>query len=414
MSYPGAFNTIKAADSPSVDAFSRWRTSDPKLRLSAVFDTDKRPLFWDESTTGTGAATHLPNEQSVQLQVTSSGDEVIRQTRERFVYRAGQSVLVFSTFVLAALEANLLQEIGYGDADDGIFIQADGTTINIVRRTSTSGSPVDTDVAQASWNIDAFDGSGPSGKTIDWTKVQILVIDLQWLGAGRVRVGFDIDGQIMYAHQFIAANTLSKVYMKTAKLPVRYRIDATGAIGGATSMTQICSAVIREGGADEPSVQREVDSGTTSVTLSTAWETVIGVRLKAANIDATLRNVAASLLNLDASISVQFGVIVNPAGTGGASWTDVAQDAAITQYSRTNAAITVDGSGDPSSGIVLPVGGFTPAAAAGRGGVASTRITELLAITADLAGTPDEVWLIARGVSGTPAVRGILSYQEER
>jgi hypothetical protein len=175
----GVSRSIGAADTGSVDAFTRWRISMPKLRLSAIFDTDKRPLIWDEPTAGTGAATHLPNEYSVQMQVSASADEVVRQTKEYYVYRAGQSQLVFATFVLAAVEANLIQEVGYNDANDGILLQADGTTINLVRRTSATGSPVDTDVAQASWNIDPMDGAGPSQITIDWTKTQILVVDFQ-------------------------------------------------------------------------------------------------------------------------------------------------------------------------------------------------------------------------------------------
>lgn len=41
----------------------------------------------------------------------------------------------------------------------GIFASGVGATANIVRRTSTSGAPVETTYAQADWNIDKMDGN---------------------------------------------------------------------------------------------------------------------------------------------------------------------------------------------------------------------------------------------------------------
>jgi len=111
----------------------------------------------------------------------------------------------------------------------GIFASGSGATANIVRRTSTSGSPVETVVPQASWNIDKMDGTGVSGITMDFTKTQILVISAQWLGVGRVIVGFNIGGIIRPVHQFLNANNLTVPYTQTFNLPVRMEIRNTGA-----------------------------------------------------------------------------------------------------------------------------------------------------------------------------------------
>jgi hypothetical protein len=407
---------VERGDSINNDAFGRSRISLPQLRLSTIFDTGKRPLFWGETTVGTGLAVHLPDEYCIRMQVSLNADEVIRQTKEYFVYRAGQSQLIFATFRMDTPETNLEQEVGYYDANNGIFLQTKDTAINIVKRSDTSGAPLDTVIPQSQWNIDTLDGTGPSELTLDITKSHILVIDFQWLGVGRVRVGFDIDGVVVPVHQFLHANVITETYMRNPKLPVRYRIAATGVLTGTRHMKQICATLIREGGDEEPSVQREVDSGTTSATVGTAWQTVLGVRLASADARRTIRIVGADYMNLDANDPVQFGVILNPGGTGGATWASVAQSESIAEYSRSVISITVDGSGDPSTGVVLPIGAYAGGAAGNRGSVSSTaQPEETISLASDIPGTTvDEAWIIARVSTGTAPVRGILKFAEIR
>jgi hypothetical protein len=107
----------------------------------------------------------------------------------------------------------------------GIFATNASYLASIVLRTDTSGSPTDVrEISQVDWNIDKFDGSGPSGITLDLTKTQILWIGAQWLGVGRVMVGFDINGRLWPAHQFLNANILTVPYCRTFNLPVRYEV----------------------------------------------------------------------------------------------------------------------------------------------------------------------------------------------
>ena len=407
--------SVVIADGPNLDAFSRLRVGLPQLRLSALFDTDKRPLVWDERLVNGGLATHLPFEDSVEMTVEAASSESCRQTKEYYVYRAAQSQLVLCTFAMATPQAGVTQEVGYFDDNNGLFFRASGATLQMVRRTDTSGTPVDAPVDQADWNLDKLDGSGASGITLDVAKTQILVIDFQWLGVGRVRFGFDIDGLIVYCHELRNANNLTAVYMRTPKLPVRYRIaNGAGLLPDPVSMKQICSAVVREGGTDEPGVQRSIDNGNAAATVGTNWTGILGLRLKASNIRATLRMVAAAVLNEDTSDPVQYAVLLNPDGTGAAVWSDIVQDGSIAQKSRTVTAITVDGSGDPTTGCVLPLVGYAAAANGGRGGVLATEVEEILPIVADIAGTPDEAWLCFRTTSATSPVRGTLSYEEVR
>jgi hypothetical protein len=157
------------------------------------------------------------------------------------------------TFAFGSAVAGVTKRVGYYSTSDGIFLEENGTVdLAIVKRSSVSGSAVDTRVAQSDWNLDTLDGSGgtrnPSGITLDQSKAQILMIDLQWLGVGRVRVGFDVDGQVFYAHEFLHANSVTTTYMSTATLPVRWEITGDSA----ASMKAICSAIASEGGAEKP------------------------------------------------------------------------------------------------------------------------------------------------------------------
>lgn len=396
----------------STDAFSRLRVGLPKLRLSTIFDTDKRPLFWSEQLTAGGTSTHLPNERSINMTVSASGDSVVRQTKEYFTYRAGQSQLIFATFVMGTADAAVRQRVGYFDAENGLFLQRDGSTAAFVRRTFTSGAAVDNVYAQASWNIDRLDGSGASGITLDLTKCQILVIDFQWLGVGRVRFGFDIEGDIVYAHQLMNANNLSLVYMTTPKLPVRYEITATGVPGGARTLKQICATVNSEGGDDEPQVLNEARSSTV-ISVTSSWETVLGVRLKSSNLRATLRvlrAVAAPVTNSTFEVMV----VLNPSLVGVPVWSSAGQNSAA-EFSRSNLAVTLSGS-DPVVEHTYPLGGYMDGAQGNQSAVTtSASIEQTVPIAADLAGTRDQLWLLARNLAGgTEDVRGLLGWVESR
>jgi hypothetical protein len=168
-------------------------------------------------------------------------------------------------------------EAGLFNAENGIIYRQNGTSgREIVRRTSTSGAVVEAVVPQASWNIDPLDGSGPSGFTLDPEAVFILVIDAQFLGMGRVRVGFDVDGVIYYAHEFLNANVLDVPYMQTLTLPVQMLLTTTNTAATKTAAFK-CASVISEGGFAE-------DAGSTFSTPGVTVTAASGVRTAALSI----------------------------------------------------------------------------------------------------------------------------------
>ena len=248
----------------TLDAFGRLRVSNPLTIFDSKNIMSKNNLF-DESLTGGGTVSYTANKSTVNLNVTqASGDKTIRQSKRVMSYQPGKSLLIFNTFVMNTLTVNLKQKVGFFDANNGIFFYADGTTLKIVRRTYTSGAAVDTEISQSSWNGDKLNGTGASGFTLDPTKSNILFIDVEWLGVGSVRVGFVINGQLITAHTFNNANSLTTVYMQTANLPIRYEIEAAAALSSGTyTLQQICSSCISEGGYSPSGLKQMV--GTTAI-----------------------------------------------------------------------------------------------------------------------------------------------------
>jgi hypothetical protein len=271
------------------DAFGRLRVSQP----FTLFDSQNRyaadPSF-DTSLTGSGTSTFLANESAVSLAVTTaSGDKVIRQTKRYFPYQPGKSLALLTTFVMAAGKANLRQRVGYFDSNNGLFLQRNGTELSFIIRTYTGGSADDTrKVVQSAWNGDPLDGSGASGITLDTTKAQILFADFEWLGVGSVRVGFVIDGQYITAHTFDNANEVTSVYMQTATLPLRIEIENTAATASSSSMKQICSTVISEGGYEQTSIERVARRSTTLTGIGTSFVPLVSIRLASDSLGAVI------------------------------------------------------------------------------------------------------------------------------
>lgn len=249
----------------TVDAFGRLRVTSPYT----IFDSQSR-FFPDPSysyVTDTGGTTvYNTNKSSVNLNVsTTSGSTVLAQSFRVFPYQPGKGLLTLQTFTMDVAKNNLVQRVGYYSAHNGVYLEQGSNGVTFVIRTYTGGTVDNTRyVAQASWNGDKLNGTGPSGVTLDLTKTQILWFDFEWLGVGNVRCGFVINGQFVVCHTFQNANIGTSVYMQTAILPLRFEIANTGATASASTLQMICSSVQSEGGYEQTSqsfVARRTDDG---------------------------------------------------------------------------------------------------------------------------------------------------------
>ena len=321
----------------AVDAFGRQRVSNP----FTLFDSSHRfkdNNLWVTATTGTATATFNANQGLVDLTVNNAENaEVVRETTKVFSYQPGKSLLVLNTFVMSPAKAGLRQRVGYYGAKNGIYLELDGSVLSFVKRSFVGGSLSNTSIEQSSWNIDTLDGNGPSGITLDISKAQILWMDIEWLGVGSVRLGFVIDGQFIHCHTIHHANIITSTYITTASLPLRYEIKNTTATSGSSTMKQICSSVISEGGYGLSGAQQAVGIPINAPrTLGTAgtFYPVIGLRLKASGdlLDAIAIITALSVMPISTGA---YNWQIRAAGTiTGGTWTDAGVDSVV-QYNIT-------------------------------------------------------------------------------
>ncbi len=278
------------------DAFGRMRVSEPFTLgdYKHLYAID--PNFIDFTANG-GTIVFNGNTASATLSTNNSTSSVsVHQTKFYHSYQPGKSQVTLSSVCFGYAQQNVTKRTGYYDDRDGIYFEqvgsntsngTDNGTLNFVIRSYTSGTPEETDVGsykrrvpQSQWNLDRCDGTGPSGFNINTSKTQLIYIDFQWLGVGRVRVGFVHDGAVILAHEYYHSNVLDKVYLSNPNLPVRCEIKNTGTTSGG-SMDQICSSVISEGGYNEAGIDWSVYGGArTTATPAQTPLPIIALKLK--------------------------------------------------------------------------------------------------------------------------------------
>jgi hypothetical protein len=392
----------------NLDAFGRLRVSNPLT----LFDSSHRYAdnnLWANSITGTAAATFSANEGLINLTVGSaSGDQIIRETIKVFSYQPGKSLLVMNTFVFGTAKAGLRQRAGYYGAANGIYFERDGTTNYMVERSSVTGSVVNTRVAQADWNQDPMDGTGPSGLTLDSSKAQILYMDVEWLGLGTVRTGFIINGSFVPCHNFDHANLVTTTYITTASLPLRYEMTNTAATSGASTLKQVCSTVISEGGYELRGAQLSAgDTITGPKTLTTAGTNypVVSIRLKTTRLDAIAILTAISILGITNNANYKWSVIASGTTTGG-TWVSAGTNSGV-EYNITGTAFTV------GTGRILATGYFQGS----NQGATSVDILKAALFTTQLERDPFtptayELTLVCAAASNGDQVLGSLDWEE--
>jgi hypothetical protein len=328
----------------NTDAFGRLRVSNPLTIFDSKNIMSQNTLF-NSTTANGGSVVYTANKSTVNLNVTeAASSKTVRQSNRVMSYQPGKSLLIFNTFVMNTLTANLKQKVGLFDANNGIFFYADGTTLKIVRRTYTSGAAVDTEISQSAWNGDKLDGTGASGFDLDPATSNILFIDIEWLGVGSVRVGFVINGQLITAHTFNNANSLTTVYMQTANLPIRYEIERAGTLtAGTYTLQQICSSCISEGGYSPEGLEQMVGTGTVSagVNLSTAntYYNIATIRIKTSRPYAVIVPAGLDILNISNG-DFEWGLFVNATPSSPFSYSSFSDNV---EYDLTTSDLTSTG-----------------------------------------------------------------------
>jgi len=393
----------------ATDAFGRLRTSTPLT----LFDSSHRYRdnnLWSSLVVGTGSTVGFVTTQGlINIGIgTTAGCSVIRETTKVFSYQPGKSLQVLNTFIMNPAKANLRQRVGYFGADNGMYLELDGSTLYFVERSLSTGTT--TRVAQNNWNIDTMLGAGhlnPSGVTLDISKAQILWMDIEWLGLGTVRLGFVVDGKFIHCHSFHHANLIESTYITTASLPVRYEIANTGITTSSSTLKQVCSSVISEGGYELRGIQQAVGIPINSPrTLGTAgtFYPVISLRLKASpnRLDAIVILTALSIMPISTG-NFNWQVIASETTTGGA-WVSAGTDSAV-EYNITGTSA--------AGGRILASGFFNASnQGASQVDILKEALFKFQLERNGLTSTPYELTLVVASDSSNDTVVASLDWEE--
>ena len=386
---------VAIADGPNLDAFSRLRVSNPLTIFSNQFTYDASPLIFEQAVTDpvTCFITHSSTDRLMVLSmINATGltpDTISMQSYEYIPYQPGRSQLVFITFNFFPSDPignDTIKTVGLGDTTDGFFFRYNGASGRpefVILSTTNNG----TQIAQKNnWNLDRLDGTGPSGITLDLTKTQILVIDFQALYVGRVRFGFDIDGRIIYAHEFLHANSAIFPYISTANLPIRASMEAVSLGFVSTDMYFICCSVASEGGSED--TQRFgynfAYGDVATITSTAAFDYCMQLRPRTVFNGFTNRSkfilTELDFLNLG-NRSIKWQLTIGDTASG--AWNDVNTNYSAMEYATGGTYIT-------GTTIVIDEG-YAPAAGGNKSNIVSSELASKYPITLDVAGNPRDL-----------------------
>ena len=317
-------NSVKYSDSPNLDAFGRLRIAAVTNLLDIKHVYDKNPLQVNEVTAGTATSVFDQQYARVRMSTSANNDLVIRQTKTHPIYQPGKSQLFEASFSNFQIEPNIIKRVGgftstsgspYNSVFDGFFLESNGITSAITFNIYLSGSctySADT----STWYSSEFDVN-----SFDWSKTNLMTVDYQWLGVGRMRFGMVLQGQTIYFLDYTAANSLSTVYMSSPNQPIRYEIRQDGAGSGYFDM--ICSQTSTEGALNGlySTVGIQHSTVTTLDTSGTKYP-YIGYRLKQGYKSVTSQYNSLSVLNTS-NDNYLLTIELNPTISTTPTWEDI-------------------------------------------------------------------------------------------
>jgi hypothetical protein len=389
----GAPVTAFIGDGANLDAFSRLRTSNSVTLFDSQQEYGLNPYLWETVTANGGTVAYTANLTSSVLTVTGvNASRALATSRQYVRYQPGKSQLIIMTGVLGTAGDNNSRRIGQYDGANGLFFQSSQTGVSVVQRSTVAAVFTELVTGQASWNIDKFDGTGPSGITLDVTKTQIFVIDYQWLGSGRVRFGLDVEGRIFYCHQIFHANVNSNVYIAAANLPLRAENVNTAVSTLGTQMQFVCATAISEGGfeTERGYVFSASNGNATLATTGTALRPALCIRPRLLfNTKPNRGSVVIEDAGVTSGGNLYWGLAYYSAPTGGT-------------FQPVNANSIVETDGQSVAATVLSTGfgsmGTIAYQAIGGGALATNRETIVTAVVSKYPITIDSAAAVADNV----------------
>jgi len=155
------------------------------------------------------------------------------------------------------------------------------TAVGSFAQTLAGSAATDNWTAQASWNIDPMDGTGPSGMTLDQTKGNIYQIKYQWLGYGQITFALEApeSGAFQAVHAIKYANSSTSVTFKNPTLPLSAFVSNTSntsdIVGYTPSFAAFVEGALGNGHIHHGAVAAAAGIGTTETPILTILNKVV-------------------------------------------------------------------------------------------------------------------------------------------
>lgn len=214
----------------------RLRVANTVELVNGLFRFGASSIDVDSGVAGGGSVAWANNSELALTTTVTSGSSAFAETRPNISYLFAAPVSAVLGVRLGTATANVRKRVGVFNVDDGFFFEQTGAGMSVVRRSSVSGSAVDTVVAQASWNLDRLDGTGPSGVTFDPTKYAAFVIDFIWFGGAILKFGVYVGDKIVYCHRVDLQNTETVPMSRVPDVPGRVEVTNTALAASGTTI----------------------------------------------------------------------------------------------------------------------------------------------------------------------------------
>lgn len=365
--------------------------------ITLEFNYALNPYFVTTSVNTTGTATQANSMAVLQTGVGAAGSSQFRSTYS-MRYLGGTGAFASFTALFSPCVANSQQEIGLADDNDGYLFGCQNAVFGLFRRAGAS----DTFVAQAAWNYDKFDGTGPSGVTLDITKGNVYKVQYLWHGYGAI-VYYVFDG-LRWApcHIINYSNANTTPHVLNPTLPLRAKVVNTGNTTNLTLKTASMGAYIEgKSGEGSPPVIGALGSKGNTKATSTTEGAIITYRVKATNVlggtntnKIRVKFPTLSIASSSGAQDIKFRLVLNTTLGGSPSFAD---------FDTNTSVIQTDTAGTTLSGGRELYTQYVP------NGTNLAPPVEALGITLN---PGDQITIAATSLSGTPNAFGGMSFTE--
>lgn len=241
-----------------------WELSKAEQIMSVV---DPRYISSEVSTIG-GTSNYVALSNASRITLSETATNIHTQTKKILKYRRGQDTLTLMNGCLVEASPapiNTMSRIGmfedysivnasYPSAGSvGAFFQysTNGTGVEsiavVMRRKGAGNTSNDTPIAQANWNIDKFDGTGPSGINLSsatvngqtgvnvWRTQMTFAIEMKNRTGTTFKMGVLYNNRLLWCHEFVDTSGISLTKDDEPSLPLRWvlrrNVDGTAATG---------------------------------------------------------------------------------------------------------------------------------------------------------------------------------------